>query len=280
MISIGKTQLLHVSRDSDYGLYLCDESGEEVLLPNKYCPEEYDEDAPMQVFVYLDHENRKVATTRKPYLELNQFALLRVIEVNSIGAFLNWGLEKDLFSPFKEQQPPMQENRSYVCFLGLDSQTDRLFASNRVERYLQNETLSIQEGQDVQILVYRQTELGYSVVVQNQHKGLIFTNEIFQKVNIGDTFTGYVKRISEENKIDISIRPPGYTQTIESDISIVRTKLQAAGGFLPFHDKSSPEAIYSEFGMSKKAFKKAVGLLYKNREILVLDAGIQLTESV
>ena len=276
MIPIGKYSELEILRATDNGLYLKDPFGEEVLLPNKYCPEKFEFGDKIKVFVYLDHETRKVATTLTPKILLNEFALLQVNAVSDVGAFMDWGMEKDLLVPFKEQAIPMEEGRRYVVYLSIDHKTSRLVASNRIENHLEDEPDDIETGQLVQLLVYRETELGYPVIVNNQYNGLVFKNEVFKPLRIGDQLEGYVKKIREDHKIDISIHPIGYTNFNDVNAKLVYQKLVDNKGHLALGDKSHAEKIHAVFGISKKAFKKAIGSLYKQKKILIKDDGITL----
>jgi uncharacterized protein len=202
--------------------------------------------------------------------------LLKVTSVTGVGAFLDWGLEKELMVPFREQKQKMMEGRWYVIYLDLDKKTDRLYASNRVERFLQNENIALKEGEEVDLVVFQKTDLGYSVIVNHAHKGLIFDNEIFQQIRIGDRLKGYVKRIRDDHKIDISLQPIGFRKFNDSNTELIYSQLNEYGGYLAITDKSSPEEIYSQFGISKKAFKKSLGTLYKQRKIEILPDGIRL----
>ena len=276
MIEIGKYNELTILRWTSVGLYLGDESGEDVLLPNKYCPGKYNIGDKIEVFVYLDHEQRKVATNITPKIFLNEFALLRVSAITEVGAFMDWGMEKELLVPFREQNMDMEEGRSYVVYMDIDQKTNRLFASNKIEKRLQNEDLTVAEGDEVQLLIYQKTEMGFSVIVNNKHKGLIYNNEIFKKIKIGDKLIGFVKKIREDNKLDISLSRIGYDDTIELNYDIIIYKLEQNNGFLPLNDKTSPEEIYAQTGMSKKAFKKVVGALYKEKKIEMTQNGIKL----
>ena len=276
MIHIGQYNELIILRRAPQGLYLWDGHDEEVLLPNKYCPEEFEFRDVIRVFVYLDHEERKVATTLNPKVTINQFAFLQVSSVEPVGAFLDWGLEKQLLVPFKEQREPLKEGRWYVVYMALDEETNRLYASNRLNRFLQNHTLSVAEGDAINLIVMKKTELGFSVIVNHQHLGLIYHNEIFTDLRIGDTQQGYVKTIREDQKLDISLQPIGYTQFNDTNCTLIYQKLVAHGGRLSLSDKSAPEAIYDALGMSKKAFKRAVGALYKQRKIKIGEGEIVL----
>lgn len=274
-MEIGMHHTLSILRETSVGLFLGNDDYE-VLLPNKYCPEEYEIDDEMRVFVYLDYAERIIATTLEPKILLNEFALLQVTMVTEVGAFLDWGLEKNLLVPFREQRERMVEDRWYVVRMMNDEKTDRLYATNKVEKHLQNEALTIKEGEEVQILILKKTDLGYSVIIDNLHIGLIYANEIFKEVRVGDKMKGYVKRIREDNKVDISLQPIGYDNFKDVNTKKIVIKLLDNDGFLKLNDKSSPEEIYFHFGISKKAFKKSIGGLYKERKIAFEDGGIKL----
>ena len=276
MIEIGKYVELKILRKTSVGFFLGDEGGEEVLLPNKYCSENMKLEEELKVFVYLDSSEKKVATTLIPKISLHEFALLEVSSVSGVGAFLDWGLEKELMVPFREQRQKMEEGRWYIVYLDLDEKTDRLYASNRIEKFLRNEAVSLSIGEEVELLVLQKTDLGYSVIVNHAYKGLIYENEVFQELNIGDRLKGYVKNLREDNKIDISIHPLGYKNFNDANSELIFNALIEHEGFLPFTDRSTPEEIYSQFGISKKAFKKSIGALYKQRKIEILPQGIKL----
>jgi predicted RNA-binding protein (virulence factor B family) len=276
VIEIGKYNELTILRETSVGLYLGDESGEDVLLPNKYCPEEFNLDDKITVFVYLDYAERKIATNITPKVLLNEFSLLRVTAIETVGAFMDWGLEKDLMVPFKEQRQRMNVDRWYIVYLDIDKETDRLYASNRIEKHLQNEQLTVEVGEEVDVLVYHKTDLGFSVIINNAHKGLIYQNEIFQELNIGDKLKGFVKNIRDENKLDVSLQPIGYVNYNDANTQLVYQALIDGEGQINLTDKSSPEDILAEFGMSKKAFKKALGALYKDRKITIETDGVKL----
>ncbi len=267
---------MKILRQASVGLYLGDDEGEDVLLPNKYCSENMRIEESIEVFVYRDSSDLKIATTLTPKILLYEFALLQVNAVNEVGAFLDWGLEKDLMVPFREQRQKMELDRWYIVYLNLDKKTDRLYASNKVERFLQNETISIKEGEEVDLVVYHKTELGYTVIVNNTHKGLIFENEIFKELNIGDRLKGYTKKIREDNKIDISIQPIGYKNFNDTNSALIYKALLDNNGSLAITDRSTPEEIYAQFGISKKAFKRSIGSLYKQKKIEIQPEGIKL----
>ena len=266
LIELGKYNDLSILRETSVGLYLGDEEGEDILLPNKYCPDSYKIGEILRVFVYLDYAERKIATNINPKILLHEFALLRVTDVNEFGAFMDWGLEKDLMVPFSEQRQKMEVGRSYVVFLDMDWKSERLFASNKLEKHLQNEFLEVTEGDQVELIIQQKTDLGYAVIVENSHRGLIYDNEIFRVLHIGDRTAGYVKKIREDNKLDISLNPIGYELSNDVNTQIVLQALSANNGTLPIGDKSSPEDIGHRLGISKKAFKKAIGALYKDSQ--------------
>ena len=276
MIEIGRYNKLRILSQNTIGLLLGDKSGESVLLPKKYCPESYELDDEIKIFVYLDNKGNKRATNVIPKILFNEFALLKVTAVTDVGVFMDWGMEKELFVPFREQTQKMEEGRWYIVYLDLDKKTDRLYASSRIERHLQNEVLTVVGNEKVHLLVLHKTDLGFSVIINNAHKGLVFKNEIFKKLNIGDKLNGFVKKIHEDNKIDISIQPIGYTNFIDKNTELVYNALLKNNGFLAVTDKSSPDEISRQFGMSKKAFKKSLGALYKQRKIKLLPDGIEL----
>jgi len=275
MIEIGKYNELEILRDTSVGLFLGDEEGEDVLLPNKYCPEDFEIGDVLRVFVYLDHEDRKVATNIQPPFQLNEFALLKVSAVTQVGCFMDWGMEKELLVPFREQPNKLEEGKSYIIRLMLDESTNRLYGSNRIEKFLQNEEIELELNQQVDIVVYRKTDLGYMVIIGNAHQGLVYENEIFKPIRIGDKMKAYIKNIGEENKIDISLQPIGYDNFIDSDTKLVLGLMVRNEGRLDLNDKSSPDDIYNTLGISKKAYKRAIGALYKKRLIVIDDRGIE-----
>lgn len=277
LIPIGLHQELRILRHTTVGLYLGDDANEEdVLLPNKYCPAKFEIGDKLKVFVYRDHAERKIATTLEPKILLNQFAFLRVTSVDDVGAFMDWGLEKELIVPFREQRQKMQEGRWYIVYLALDKKTDRLYATNKIEKRLQNENLTAEEGDEVKLLIMKKTDLGFSAIVNQQHEGLIFESDILGRLNIGDKVKGYVKHIRDDNKLDISLQPIGFENYNDPNCKMILARLAKHKGFLPTTDKSTPEEIYKYFGLSKKAYKKAIGTLYKERKIILEPNGIKL----
>jgi len=275
MLFIGKYNNLTIERVTSVGMFLSDVEGEEVLLPNQYLTDEMQVEDNIRVFVYLDSEDRPVATTETPKIIRNEFAFLEVKDVSEHGAFMDWGLIKDLFVPFREQSVPMEIGDWHVVFLYLDQKSSRLIASTKIDRFLENERLTVAEGDEVDLLVWLKTDLGYNVIVNQYHKGLIYGNEVFKDLKIGDSLKGYVKKIRPENKLDISLQKASLEQ-IEPSIQNILDELKKAGGFLNLSDGSSPEDIYKTFGISKKVFKKSIGGLYKQGKIRIANEGIYL----
>jgi len=277
MVEIGKFNKLKVVKHVDFGVYL--DGGElgEILMPVRYVPEDCKDGGIVEVFVYRDSEDRVIATTEQPLAVREDFAFLKAVTVNNIGAFLDWGLMKDLFVPFREQETKMEEGKSYVVKIYLDKKSDRIAASSRLSRFLDQTPAAYKEGQSVELLLCAATELGYKAVINSAHMGIIYKNEVFQPLNIGDKIRGFIKKIREDGKIDLSLQEAGH-ERIGPAAELVITKIKEAGGFLPVTDKSAPEIIYTIFGMSKKVFKKACGTLYKKRRILIEKKGLRLTE--
>ena len=278
MIALGTYNTLEILRDTSVGLFLGDGEGNDILLPNKYVPETYELGDSLTVFCYLDHSERPVATNLEPDILVNEFQLLKVVEVNEFGAFMDWGLEKHLLVPFREQRNKMQEGHWYVVYCYLDPQSNRLVASNKIDKFLNNDTLSVQEDDIVELVVTRQTDLGYEVIINNSHKGLVYANEIFKKISVGDNTKGVIKKIRPNNKVDVSLQPLG-EKILEPAANKIYEQLLAHGGFLGLHDKSDPELIKEELQMSKKTFKKGIGTLYKARKIEIKGDGIYAIES-
>src|SRR5690554_5449574 len=276
MIKLGEYNTLTILRETEPGLYLGDDEDNVVLLPHKYKPEEYEIGQELKVFVYLDNEERPISTTLDPFLELNTFGYLHCSAVTEFGAFMDWGLEKQLFVPFKEQARPMKQGSWYIVYLYLDEKTNRLVGSSKTNNFLQNDTLTIEPFEEVDVLVTHITEKGANVIINGLHKGLIYVEDIFEDIRSGDKIRAFVKNIREDNKIDIVLQKPGY-KSIEPNANYIREELEAAGGFLPLHDKSNPDEIKNQLGMSKKSFKKAIGTLYKDKQIVIKEDGIELS---
>ena len=275
MIKIGEYNTLTILRDTDPGLFLGDNEDNEILLPNRYVPQDFEIGDKIEIFAYLDNEERPVAITDKPYIKKGDFALLRCNQVTKFGAFLDWGLVKELFCPFKEQAFKMKAGGWYLVYCYLDDESGRLVASSKTNHFLDNKELSVEQFEEVDIIVSHPSDIGMNVIVNKKHTGLIFKDEIFKDISIGDRLKGIVKKIRPGNKLDISLSQLGY-RNIEPNAQFILTALEDNSGFLPLTDKSTPELIKREVQMSKKSFKKAVGSLYKARKIDIKSDGIHL----
>ncbi len=275
MITIGEYNTLEIVRETSVGLYLEDEEGNDVLLPFRYMPDEYDLGDEISVFIYKDNEDRIIATSEKPLITLNHFAFLKVRTVNHLGAFMETGYMKDLFVPFREQSGELLEGRKYLTYMYLDDKTDRLTGSTHPQRFLSNTDLTVEVDDEVELFVWDRTDLGFNVIINHLHKGLIYHNEIFTPIQYGDSLKGYVKKIREDNKVDIALQKAGFRH-VDENVNKLLDVLQQENGFLPLNDKSDPKDIYRKLEMSKKTFKKAVGALYKARKIKLEKEGIYL----
>lgn len=278
MLLLGQYNYLTVLRKTSVGLYLGDDEGNDVLLPNKYILPEYEIGSKIRVFVYKDYEQRWIATNLTPYAEAGQFAYLKVRTVSEHGAFLIWGLEKDLFVPFREQKQKMEAGRSYIVYVTTDEQTQRIMASAKINRYLSNQDLPFKEGDSVNLLIFETTPLGYNAIINQKHKGLLYHNEVYRPVHIGDKLRGFIKQIREEDQIDLCLQATGM-QRLEDGAEQILDALSHQGGFIPLTDNSSPELIQQHLKMSKKNFKKSVGILFKQKRILLETNGIRLVKS-
>ncbi|WP_417291136.1 S1 RNA-binding domain-containing protein [Corallibacter sp.] len=275
MIKIGEYNTLEILRETDPGLFLADDEGNEVLLPNRYVPETFKIWDKIEVFVYLDNEERLVAVTDRPYIKKGDFALLRCNQVNKHGAFLDWGMVKELFCPFKEQAFKMKPGGWYLVYCYIDEKTDRLVASSKTNQFLDNSVLTVEKFDEVDIIVSHPSEIGMNVIVNKKHLGLIFKDEIFKDISIGDRLKGYVKKIRHDNKIDIVLGQIGY-RNIEPNAELIMRELEDNSGYLNLTDKSDPDVIKEQLQMSKKSFKKAIGSLYKQKLIELKEDGIYL----
>ncbi|MBD9178583.1 MAG: GntR family transcriptional regulator [Odoribacter splanchnicus] len=277
MIEIGKFNTLTVIKLVDFGVYLDGEERGEILMPKEYVPDNCSPDDEVRVFIYFDSEDRIVATTENPYVQVGEFAFLKVVAVSGVGAFLDWGLRKDLMVPFREQRETMLEGHSYLVYAYVDKASDRIVASTKIDKYLDQVFPEYEPGQEVDVLIARKSDLGYSVIVNNAHWGLIYQNEIFQPVKIGQKLKGYIKEIREDEKIDVSLQPAGYAK-IDGLSKMILDKIRDNGGVLDISDKSAPEEIYNLFGCSKKNYKKAIGALFKRGMIDIDVDEIRLKE--
>lgn len=277
MIEIGKYNTLTIDRDTQVGLFLTD-GKDDVLLPNKYVPKVFEIGQEITVFVYLDHEERPVATTLEPYVLLNEFALLRVNYINNVGAFMDWGMEKDILVPFKEQARPMEKGKRYLVYLYMDEKTNRLVASSKTNQFLNNENITVEVGEEVDLIVSHITDLGINVIINEQHKGLVYKDEVYdERIRTGDRTHGFIKTIRPDGKIDVSLQKLGF-ENIEPNAEKILDELRANRGFLRLNDNSHPEDIKTVLKMSKKTFKKAVGTLYKQKLIEIKEDGIYLVK--
>ena len=274
-IELGKYNQLEVVKEVDFGLYLDGGDDGEILLPARYVPEGTKVGDMLNVFIYLYNEERLVATTLDPYAQVGQFAYLEVAWVNQYGAFLNWGLMKDLFVPFREQKMKMQVGRKYIVHVHLDDESYRIMASAKVEHFLSEETPEYEIGEEVDILVWQHTDLGYKAIIDNKFSGLLYENEIFQPISIGMQLKAFIKQVREDGKIDLELQQGGMKKVKDFSETLL-AYIKEQRGFIRFTDKSDAEQIYKTFGVSKKTFKKAVGDLYKQRLIVLEPNGIYL----
>ncbi|UVV56625.1 S1-like domain-containing RNA-binding protein [Bacteroides fragilis] len=274
-IELGKFNQLEVVKQVDFGMYLDGGEEGEILLPTRYVPEDCKLGDWLNVFLYLDNEERLIATTLTPLVQVGEFACLEVSWVNQFGAFLNWGLMKDLFVPFSEQKMKMQVGNKYVIHAHIDDESFRIVASAKVDRYLSKEKASYQPDEEVNILIWQKTDLGFKAIIENMYSGLLYDSEIFQTLHTGDVLKAYVKQVREDGKIDLILQKPGF-EKIDDFSKTLHRYITEHGGWIGLTDKSPAEEIYDTFGVSKKTFKKAVGDLYKKRLILLHEDGIEL----
>lgn len=276
-IELGKFNVLEITKEVDFGLYLDGGENGEILLPSRYVPQDYHIGDFLTVFLYLDNEERLIATTLTPFIQVGQFACLEVAWVNQFGAFLNWGLMKDLFVPFREQKMKMQVGRKYVVHAHIDEESFRIVGSAKVERYLSKEFPPFSPGEEVTVLVWQKTDLGFKVIVNNEFSGLLYDNEVFQPLETGVSTKAFVKQVREDGKIDLMLQKPGFRRIGDFSDGLLQY-LTEHNGFTPLNDKSPAEEIYDTFGVSKKTFKQAVGDLYKKRLIALEKDGIKLVK--
>ncbi len=272
---LGEYNTLTILRFTSVGAYLGDDDDNDVLLPTKYIPEGSEIDDKIDVFLYQDSEDRLIATRLKPLLELHQFGLLRVNQVSHFGAFLEWGIEKDVFVPFKEQKQKMEEGKSYIIFIYIDQETHRLVGSSRVKRYLEMDKMTVKEGEEVDLLICETTELGKNVIVNDTHSGLIYRNDVIRTLRYGERTSGFVTKVREDGKLDIALDQVGF-QKMEPNCERLLQILSDSQGVIKLTDKSDPDTIRELVGMSKKTFKNAVGMLYKQRLISIEDDRITI----
>ena len=277
MVKVGRYNALKVIKTVDFGVYLDGEDKGEILLPARYIPENCRIGDIIDVFIYFDSEDRIIATTEKPYIQVGEFAYLKVKSTNRVGAFLDWGLMKDLLVPFREQRVNMKQGYYYTVYAYLDHESGRIVASAKLNKFLNNLPIDYEINQEVDLLVVQETEIGYKVIINNTHWGMVYYNEIFCNIEKGDHIKGYIKHIREDENIDVVLQPVGY-EKIDTLSSEILRSLHENEGYMPLSDKSSAEQIAEHFSCSKKNFKKAIGALYKQRLILILENGIRLNE--
>lgn len=274
MLKIGDFNELEAVREVDFGIYLGSEAGE-ILLPRKYVKEGLNIGDKVEVFIYKDSEDRLIATTSTPKARVGDIAYLEVKDTNKFGAFLDWGLEKDLLVPFGEQKVRMQIGNKYFVKVYFDEESERIAATSKINKHIQKDAQDLSEGEEVDLLVYKFTELGVSVIINNKYMGIVYKNDIFISLDIGDKLKGCISKIREDGKADVTIRSRGFKKVLDSK-DVILQRLQDVNGFLPLTDKSSPESIMETLEMSKGAFKKAVGMLYKQRKLEITEEGIRL----
>lgn len=276
MIKPGAYNLLKVARAVAIGVYL-DDGKEGILLPKRYVPEGTKAGDMLNVFIYHDSESRVIATTQQPAGIVGDIVMLPVVSVTPQGAFMDWGLQKDIFVPRSKQRLRMYAGEKYLVKIYLDEQTGRVAATEKFDAFLSNELLTVKEMEQVNLVVYRRTDIGYFVIINNKHTGVLHYSEVFTELEPGDTLTGFIKKITEDNKIDVMPGKPGYERVADEGEKILRL-LAENNGYLPYNDKSNPDDIYRFFGMSKKTFKMTTGSLYKQQKIVFTQTGIQLTD--
>ena len=278
-VRIGRNNRLKVVDLASFGAYLDGAQFDEILLPKRFVPAQCKVGDSLEVFVYLDSDDRLIATTEHPFALVGEFAYLAVKQVNPVGAFLDWNLQKDLLVPFSEQKQKMQEGQSYVVYLYQDEQTRRIVASSKLNKFLNQVPVDYKNGQEVSLLIFEQTDLGFMAIINNHHQGLIFANELETPLRIGKKLNGYIKRVRPDGKIDLSLVKPGFDHDAISDLGrAILDKIKQEEGFLPMNDRTDPELIKIAFGVSKRVFKMAIGGLYKQRLITIEEEGIRLVE--
>jgi uncharacterized protein len=275
MIELGKVIKLKVLMLTTIGAYLDDGGPDGILLPKRYCPRDIKIDDELEVFVYQDNENRLIATTHLPIGVVDDIVCLKVASITDHGVFLDNGIDKDLFIPMSQLLGPVQEDEYCLVKIYIDKKSGRITASERLDSFLSNQNLTVAVKEEVRLIAYRQTDIGFTMIVNEQHFGVLHNNETFKKIEIGDIFSGFVKAINEDNKIDVLIGKPGYKK-IEDESSVIIRELEKRNGHLPFNDKTNADLIYEMFGMSKRTFKMIIGRLYRDKIIEISEKGIKL----
>ncbi len=275
MVNLGDYNILKVVKRVDFGIYLDGGDDGEILMPARYVPQGVEPGDDLNVFIYLDSEDRPIATTEQPKAKVGDFALLKVTAVNQVGAFLDWGLMKDLMVPFREQKVKMEPGQQHIVYIYVDDDTQRIVASAKLDRFLDNMAPTYQEGDEVRLMVVSKTDLGYKVIINGLHWGMVYANEVFKPLHKGDCLSGYIKKVRDDDKIDVSLQKPGYGR-VDSLQNQILEKLKLNNGFLPVNDKTDAQIIYEMFGCSKKSFKMTIGTLFRLRQIMIQPNGIKL----
>ena len=276
MVNVGQYNTLKVVKEVDFGMYL-DGGEDEILLPKRYVPPGLKTGDEISVFIYHDNDGRLIATTQRPIAIVGEIAMMEVADVNTSGAFMKWGIMKDVFVPIALQEKRMRPGDHRLVMLFIDEKTGRVTGTEKIDKYLSNYELTVKDHDPVDLVVYQKTDIGYKVIVNSRHMGVIHSNEVFRELETGEKIKGFVKHVRPDNKLDISIGSKGYTRVPEEEGKIV-SLLKDNNGYLPYNDKSSPEDIYAFFGMSKKTFKMTLGALYKKRKITFTQTGTKLEE--
>ncbi len=278
-MEIGKYNRLKIVKEVDFGLYLDGEEFGEILLPQRYEPEIYMIGQELEVFIYRDSEDRIIATTETPIATVGEFAYLEVVAVNSAGAFLNWGLPKDILLPFREQAGEVEVGKKCLVRVLLDEKSQRIVASARIDKFLDIEPIELTENEEVDLIIWRKSDLGYVAIINNTWSGVIYSNTVFKPLKRGDKITGYISKLREDGKIDLSLTVKGYTKVWDITDNILEI-IAKNGGFMGINDKTAPSVIYELFGVSKKSFKMALGALYKSKKVIFTDGGVKIIESI
>jgi predicted RNA-binding protein (virulence factor B family) len=276
MIQVGNYNTLKVSRKTDFGFYL-DDGEDGILLPKRFVPRGLRIGDEIKVFIYHDSDNRLIATTQEPKGVVGDIVSLKCVSTTEHGAFLDWGLMKDIFVAKSQQLTRMYKGGEYLVKIYIDEQTGRVAATEKIDKQISNDVLTVKEKEEVDLHVQRQTDLGYVMIINGKHTGLLHANEVYRKLYVGNKIKGYIKTIRKDNKIDLVLDKPGYEKVSREEEKILNL-LEAKKGFLPYNDKTDPQIIYTVFGMSKKTFKMTIGALYKQRKIELTDKGIKMVE--
>lgn len=276
MVKLGQYNTLKVLKFVDFGLYLDGGDGLEILMPKRYMPANAAEGDELQVFVYQDAEARLIATNEHPYATVGQIASMRINSVNQVGAFADWGTSKELLIPHREQAQRMEEGRRYLIYVYIDQVSGRIAGTSKLDKYLNNVPPTYEAGEEVEALIWKPTPMGWKVIINQKHTGLLYQNQIFQELHTGERLRAWVRGVRDDDKIDLSLQPLGYRQMIDPAEATILKALHNHNGFMPLTDRSTPELIAFELQMSKKTFKKAIGALYKQQRIVLLPDGIKL----